>query len=181
MKSKIQEHPKNNFKIVSKNLIIAAALVFSISSFAQDQTKPERKGNRVQKEKMSPEQRNQAALDKMTSELKLDANQQEQIKPLLAEQNAKMEAMRAERMNGNAKEMSSQERDAFRTKRQEDKKASDAKLKAILTPEQFKKMKANEDANRERMREGRGNGNGNWGGNRDNGGDNGGGNMGGDN
>lgn len=160
MKSKIQEYPKNNFKIVSKNLIIAAALIFSISSFAQDQTKPERKGNRVQKEKMSPEQRNQATLDKMTTELKLDANQQEQIKPLLAEQSAKMEAMRAERMNGKAKEMSSQEREAFKIKRQEDKKATDTKFKTILTPEQFKKMKANEEAAREKMREGRGSGNG---------------------
>jgi protein CpxP len=153
MKSQIHEYKKNNFKIVSAKLFIAALLVISVSSFAQKQT---------------PEQRSQAQLDKLTTELALNPQQQEQIKPILAEQNAKMEALRAERMNGNGKEMSSEERDAFRTKRQEDKKATDAKLQAILTPEQFKKMKEIEKANMEKMREARGNGN--WGGNRDNGG-----------
>lgn len=174
-----QEHSKNNFRNVSKKLIIAALLVVSISSFAQDQNKPERKGQ--QRERLNSEQRTQNQLDKLTSELTLNAQQQEQIKPILLEQNANLEAMRAQRMGGNAKEMTSEERDAFRAKRQEDKKATDAKLQAILTPDQFKKMKDIEKANMDRMREGRGNG---W--NRDNGGNgnrdnNGGGNMGGDN
>jgi protein CpxP len=160
-----------------KKLIIAALLVISVSSFAQEQTKPDKKSNRQNKEKQTPEQRSQAQLDKLTTELTLNPQQQEQIKPILAEQNAKMEAMRAERMNGNGKEMSSEERDAFRAKRQEDKKATDAKLQAILTPEQFKKMKEIEKANMEKMREARGNGN--WGGNRDNGGNGGNGDNGG--
>jgi len=164
-----------------KKLIIAALLVVSVSAFAQEQAKPEGKPKR---EKQTPEQRSQAQLDKLTKELTLNPQQQEQIKPILAEQNAKLEAFRAERMGGNAKELSASERDALRTKRQEDKKATDAKLQTILTPEQFKKMKEIEKANMDRMREG-GRGNGNWGGNRDNGGDrnNGdnGGNMGGNN
>lgn len=147
------EHSKNNFKIVSKKLIIAALLVVSISSFAQDQTKPEKKGQ--QRERQTPEQRTQNQLDKLTTELSLNTQQQEQIKPILVEQNAKMEAMRAQRMGGNAKEMTSEERDAFRAKRQEDKKATDAKLQAILTPDQFKKMKDIEKVNMEKMREGR--------------------------
>ena len=70
-------------------------------------------------------------------------------------------------MGGNSKEMSASERDAYRAKRQEDKKATDVKLQAILTPEQFKKMKEIEKAAMEKMRESRGN----WGGrDRDNGG-----------
>ncbi len=81
-----------------------------------------------------------------------------------------MEAFRAERMGSSPKDMSADERDAFRAKRQEDKKAADAKLQAILTPEQFKKMREIEKANMEKMREDRGNGN--WG-NRDNGGNDG--------
>lgn len=154
-----------------KKIILAVFLIVSVSSFVQGQTKSKR-------EKQTPEQRSQAQIDKLTTELTLNPQQQEQIKPILAEQNAKMEAMRAERMNG--KEMSTEERDAFRTKRQDDKKATDAKLQAILTPEQFKKMKEIEKANMEKRRESRGNGN--WGGNRDNDGnfDNGG-NMGGNN
>lgn len=43
----------------------------------------------------SPEQRNEALLTKMTTELKLDASQQAQIKPIIAEQSVKREAMRA--------------------------------------------------------------------------------------
>lgn len=58
-----------------KKLIIAALLVIGFSSFAQDQTPTEKKSNKGQREKMSPEQRNQAQLDKLTTELKLDAKQ----------------------------------------------------------------------------------------------------------
>ena len=172
MKSKIHECSKNNFKIVGKKLIIAALMVVSVSAFAQDQPQPEKKGNKGQRERMSPEQRNQAMLDRMTTQLSLTPQQQEQIKPIIAEQGAKMDALRAERANSNGQKMTTEEREAFQAKRQEDKKATDAKLKAILTPDQFKKMKENEAAAREKMRENRGNGN--WGngngGNRDNGG-----------
>jgi Spy/CpxP family protein refolding chaperone len=140
-----------------KKLIIAALLVVSISSFAQEQ-EGDKKANRPKKEKMSPEQRNQAMLDKLTKDLSLTPQQQEQIKPILADQSSKMEAMRTERMGGNAKEMTPEERDAFRAKRQEERKAVEAKYKTILTPEQFKKMKESEESGRDRMREGRGNG-----------------------
>ena len=155
MKSQIHEYQKNNFKIVSKKLIIAALLVVSISSFAQEQGNADKKANKPKKEKMSPEQRNQALLDRMTTELKLDASQQEQIKPILAEQTAKLQAMRDQRMANNSKELTSEERKVLMQKRNEEKTATDAKLKTILTPEQFKKMKENEAANREKMREAR--------------------------
>lgn len=155
MKVKIREHSKNNFKMGSKKLIVAALLVIGISSFAQE-TQPEKKSNKgQQRERMSPEQRNQALLDRMTTELKLDASQQEQIKPILSEQTAKLQAMRDQRMGSNAKELTSEERKALMQKRNEEKTATDNKLKTILTPQQFKKMKDNEAANREKMREAR--------------------------
>lgn len=150
-----------------KQLIIAALLLVGFSAFAQE-AQPEKKSNKgQQREQMSPEQRNKAMLDRMTTQLSLTPQQQEQIKPIIAEQSAKMDALRAERANSNGQKMTAEEREAFQAKRQEDKKATDAKLKAILTPEQFKKMKDNEAAAREKMRENRGNGN--WG-NRDGGG-----------
>ncbi len=138
-----------------KKLIIAVLLVIGFSSFAQEQTPKEKKSKKEQKERMSPEQRNQALLDRMTTELKLDTKQQEQIKPILAEQSAKLQAMRDQRMASNSKELTSEERKALMQKRTEERAATDAKLKAILTPEQFKKMKDNEEANREKMREAR--------------------------
>jgi Spy/CpxP family protein refolding chaperone len=138
-----------------KKLIIAALLFIGFSSFAQDQNQPDKKPNNGQRERMSPEQRSQAQLDKLTTELKLDAKQQEQIKPILAEQTAKLQAMRDQRIASNSKELTSEERKALMQKRTEEKAATDAKLKTILTPEQFKKMKDNEAANREKMREAR--------------------------
>lgn len=136
-----------------KKLLIALALVISISSFAQEQTQPEKKSGKGQREKMSPEQRNQALLDRMTTELKLNAQQQEQIKPIIAEQSAKLQGMRDQQMAKNFKELTREERETLRQKRMEEKTATDNKLKAILTPEQFKKMKENEASNREKMKE----------------------------
>jgi protein CpxP len=155
MKSKIQEHKKNNFKIVSKKLIIAALLVVSISAFAQDQNQQDKKSDRGSREMKSPEERNEARLKKLTTDLKLDAKQVEQIKPIIADQTAKREAMMAERMvnRDSQKKMTPEERKAAMTARKDEKTAMDNKLKAILTPEQFKKMKDIEQANMEKMRE----------------------------
>lgn len=137
-----------------KKIFIALLLVMSITTFAQE-AQSEKKANKGKREKMSPEQRNQVLLDKMTKELSLDAKQQEQIKPIIVEQAAKIKAMRDQRMANNATELTSEERKALMQQRKEEKTATDAKLKAILTPEQFKKMKENEAANREKMRESR--------------------------
>lgn len=159
MKSKIQKNSKSNFIIGSNKLIIAALLIVGFTSFAQNQTPTDKKANKGQKEKMTAEQKGQRQLEKWTEDLKLDAKQQEQIKPILAEQIAKNQALRTERMGTGEKpkELSSEERNAFRQKRLDEKMATENKLKAILTPEQFKKMKdmetANREANRERMKE----------------------------
>lgn len=140
-----------------KKLIIAALLVIGFSSYAQDQNQPEKKSDRGQRERMSPEQRSQAQMDKLTTDLKLDAKQQEQIKPIIAEQTAKRQAMMAERManRDSQKKMTAEERQAAMAARKEERTAMENKLKAILTPEQFKKMKDMEQANMDKMREGR--------------------------
>ncbi len=59
----------------------------------------------------------------MTTQLSLTPQQQEQIKPIIAEQGAKMDALRAERANSNGQKMTTEEREAFQAKRQEDKKS----------------------------------------------------------
>ena len=131
-----------------KKLIIAALLVVSVSAFAQG----------GQGQRMSPEERTKAQIEKLTTELKLDEKQIEQIKPILTEQSAKNQAMRAEMMGGGSPgDMTDEQREAFRKKRTEITEATNNKLKAILTPDQFKKMTEIEEANRQRMREARGN------------------------
>jgi Spy/CpxP family protein refolding chaperone len=137
-----------------KKLIIVALLLTSIFSFAQE-VQSEKNDKKVKRERMSPEQRNQFLLDKMTKELNLDAQQQEQIKPIIAEQNAKMQEMREQGRASGFQDISKAERKALMQKRNEEKTLKDNKLKAILTPEQFKKMKEMEAANKEKMVEAR--------------------------
>lgn len=152
MKSEIHQYSRNNFKIVCKKLITAIVLLVSISSFAQDKNQSDKKSDRPRKERQTPEERSQNQLAKLTVELSLNAQQQEQIKPILDEQNAKFEAMRANRSN-NSKRMTAEEREALKKERQENKKTTDAKLQAILTPEQFKKWTEAEEAKKAKMRE----------------------------
>ncbi|KDN54890.1 Spy/CpxP family protein refolding chaperone [Flavobacterium seoulense] len=109
-----------------KKLIIAALLVVSVSTFAQN-------GNRPQRGNFSPEQR----VERMSKELNLDAAQQDQLKQLYAEQ-----AKNRENQKGFSREQM-----------QEERKKTDDKLKAILTPEQLKKWEANQAQMRQRMQQ----------------------------
>ncbi|WP_456314654.1 hypothetical protein [Pseudomonas shirazensis] len=69
-----------------KKLFIAALLFVGLVSFAQDINQ---KSTRDQREKLTPEQRNEKKLQKLTSELSLDKKQQDQVKQLLAERSTK--------------------------------------------------------------------------------------------
>lgn len=120
-----------------KKLIIAALLVVSVSTFAQDKNERPRRGN------FTPEQR----VERMSKELNLDATQQEKLKQLYTEEAQAREAQRA-----NAKDKKSQGRENMEAQR----KASEEKIKAILTPEQLTKWKANQEKMRARMQERRG-------------------------
>lgn len=107
-----------------KKLIIAALLVVSVSTFAQN-------GDRPQRGNFSPEQR----VERMTTQLGLDTKQQEQVKQLYAEQ-----AKNRQNQTGFSREQM-----------QEERKKTDEKLKAILTPEQLKKWETNQAEMRQRM------------------------------
>ncbi|TDD94425.1 hypothetical protein [Flavobacterium cellulosilyticum] len=137
-----------------KKLIIAALLVVSVSTFAQESTGMKNKSDNGSREMRSPEERNEARLKKMTADLNLDANQQAQIKLIITEQTSKMEAMRAERMaNKDNAKPSKEDREAMRAKRNEEKTEMDNRIKAVLNPTQFEKYKAMEEANRAKMQE----------------------------
>lgn len=120
-----------------KKLIIAALLIVGVSSFAQDNNDRPRRANM---ENMTPEQRSEQRVTRMTKELNLDAKQQEQLKQLYAEQAAE---------RANAKDKKGQGRENMEAQR----KAMEDKMKAILTPEQLTKWKASQDKMRERMQQ----------------------------
>lgn len=121
-----------------KKLFIAVLLFVGIVSFAQDVNQ---KPTRDQREKLTPEQRNEKHLQKLTSDLNLDTKQQEQVKQLIAERSAKAEKFRTDRKNSKTKPTDA-EREAFKKQMKADKEANDAKMKAILNADQYTKWTA---------------------------------------
>lgn len=141
-----------------KNLIITALLVIGMSTFAQDKKEMQRRPHRFEMEKFSPEQRNQLMLKKMILELDLNARQQEQIGQIIAEKSAKREEMRAhhKEMKKNDKKPTADERFAMKNKMLDDQILMKAKMKKILSPEQFEKWINLKEKHQERIGKRRG-------------------------
>ncbi|MCD9577240.1 hypothetical protein [Flavobacterium soyae] len=135
-----------------KKLFIAAMLLVGIASFAQD---TDQKTAAEQKEKLTPEQRSEKQLKKLTTELSLDANQQAQVKQLLAERSAKAEKFREAReakKNSDVKPTAA-EKEAFKNEIKAEKEANDAKMKAILNADQYAKWHSLQEKNKDKARE----------------------------
>lgn len=129
-----------------KKLFIAALLFVGLASFAQ--------GN-DQREKLTPEQRSEKQLTKLTTELNLDANQQAQVKQLIAEKSVKAEKLREARKaqrDSNVKPTDA-EREAFKKEALAEKESTDAKMKAILNADQYKKWTSIQQENRDKARD----------------------------
>jgi Spy/CpxP family protein refolding chaperone len=122
-----------------KKLFIVALLVVGMTSFAQERkARPER----AQMEQMTPEQRNQLHLKKMTLELDLNASQQKEMSKIIAEQSAKREAKMAERKaskDSAKKQLTADELFAKKSKMLDEQIVMKERMKKILTPEQYKK------------------------------------------
>ena len=132
-----------------KKLFLAVLLVVGFTTFAQEQKE---KPQRLETEKLSPEQRSQLQLKKITKDLNLNADQQAQVQKLIAEQSAKREALRAkikETKDSNEKP-SAEDRAMMIDEMKDGKKAMDDKLKSILTPEQFEKWMSRRERNHEK-------------------------------
>ena len=134
-----------------KKLFLFALLTIGLTSFAQGRDGSPMKDKM---EKLTPEQKTERHLKKLTSELNLNSKQQEQIKQLLTEQGAKREEFKAKReeYKNSSVKPSPEERAAFRSKVEEEKKAMNEKMKAILTPEQLEKWNANKIEKKEKMK-----------------------------
>nr|WP_314867215.1 hypothetical protein [uncultured Flavobacterium sp.] len=131
-----------------KKVFIVAVLAIGLSSFAQDRKERHSKG---EMEQMTPEQRNQLMVKKMTLELDLNANQQEQVGRIMAEQNAKREAMKTERKA----KMEDAKADRFEmaNKMLDDQIEMKNKMKSILSADQYAKWESQREKNREKMGE----------------------------
>ena len=121
-----------------KNLFMAAVLLVGLSTFAQDKTTQKSDV----KTEMSSEQHQQLRLKEMTLKLDLNASQQKEMAKIIAEQHTKSEAAKAERKIAKEKGVkpTADEKFARKNKRLDQQIAMQQRLKAILTPEQMKKM-----------------------------------------
>jgi hypothetical protein len=137
-----------------KKLFIATLLVVGLSAFAQDNKEMGKRPDRAEMEKLTPEQRNELMLKKMTLDLDLNAKQQEQMKQVIADQSAKREAMRAERKAN--QEKNTDERFDMRSKMMDEQIAMKSKMKSILSAEQFEKWNAEKEKQQERRGDRRG-------------------------
>lgn len=112
-------------------MFVLAVLMIGMTSFAQEKSGSEnRRLEKGKMERLTPEQRNEKQLKKLTSDLSLNESQQKQMATILSEQSAKREAKKAEREKMN---------EARLAERKNEMAAMDSKVKAILTPEQSKK------------------------------------------
>ncbi len=115
-----------------KKLIVAAFLVVGFTTFAQVEKKENAKKEPM--ERMSPAERSQMALKRMTKNLSLNEAQQKQVSALLSEEEAKIG-----------------ESQAKPTK--EDRKMMKDKISKILTPEQNAKWDKIQAERKEKMKE----------------------------
>jgi hypothetical protein len=136
-----------------KKLALIVLLVVGLSTYAQEEKKQERQG--AARERLSPEQRNQLQLKKITLDLNLNESQQKEIAKILEEQSAKRQAEMATFKANKEKGVkpTAEERFAMKNKKLDEAIAVKAKVQKVLTPEQFKKWEDMKKENRENMKE----------------------------
>jgi hypothetical protein len=115
-----------------KKLIVATLLVVGMSTFAQLENK--KKEGKEPMEKMSPAERVEKGLKRMTKQLNLTEAQQKEMKILMAEQEAK-------RADANFKPS------------KEDRLAMKEKISKILTPEQNATWDKIQEEKKEKMKD----------------------------
>lgn len=126
-----------------KKIIVTIFLVISSLSFAQE------------KSKLSLEQQTELQVKKMTLELDLDANQQKELRTILLENTKKREAKKMalkEKMSKGQKP-TSDEKFEMKSKMLDDKIEHKARIKKILTPEQFIKWEQHQENRIKKMKQ----------------------------
>jgi protein CpxP len=135
-----------------KTLIIALVFGIGVSGFAQESTTAPNNSNI---RKMTPEQRQEKQLTRLTKELTLDAKQQEAVEKILAEKSAKAQEAKVQReaRKSSGQKMTTVERQAFKTKMLAEKTDTEIRMKAILSEDQYKKWLETREENKEKMKE----------------------------
>lgn len=115
-----------------KKVFLAIVLVLGLTTFAQE--KEGKKGNR---EKLTPEQRVDLQVKRMTKDLALNEKQVAELRTLVAKQEEKREAKRAEIKE--KRDKNAAKREEVKAAMEKERAESDAEMKKILTPDQYSK------------------------------------------
>jgi len=109
---------------------------------------------RADSERLTPEQRNQLHLKKMTAELGLNASQQKDMAQIMAEQSTRKEAMKAQRkaQKENKVKLTADERFKKQNEMLDHRIAMKARVKQILTPQQFEKWETKSQNRQHKMK-----------------------------
>lgn len=128
---------------------MAALLMVGMTTFAQE-GKPMRQGD-TKRERMTPEQREQQQLKKMSADLNLDAAQQKELEKILADGSKHREEQRQDMKD---------ERDKKRAENDKFREEQDAKITKLLRADQkekWAKMKEEQKARMEQRKQKRDN------------------------
>jgi selenocysteine-specific translation elongation factor len=121
-----------------KKWLIGVMMIAGLASFAQEKE--------MRKEKLTAEQRTELQVKKMTLSLDLNAQQQKEMAKILAEKNAKRDAMVKDRQaKTNKQKPTRDERFAMQKQHLDEQIAMKERVKKILTPEQFEKWQKHND------------------------------------
>jgi protein CpxP len=131
-----------------KKLFVVALLLVGTATFAQ-----ERMGEN--NDKLTPEQRVNLQVKKLTKELNLSDKQAQELKEIVVKEIEQREARKAEIQARKAekKRMASADMNARKMKFEEEKMEAEERMKKILTPEQFSKWTEIRKARKEKMAE----------------------------
>ena len=129
-----------------KKLFVLALLLVGTSTFAQ-----ERMGEN--NDKLTPEQRVNLQVKKLTKELNLSDKQAQELKEIVVKEIEQREGRKAEIQARKAekKKMASDEMNARKMKFEEKKMQTEERMKKILTPEQFLKWTEIRKVRKEKM------------------------------
>jgi hypothetical protein len=111
--------------------------------------KRDHKGHRDMK---SPQERDQARLQKLTTDLSLNTDQQKQIGELLSDRSTKMAMLEKSRRDTGIKPTAA-DKEAIKKQMTEDHNAFDTKMKSILNADQYKKWTAIQKERKDKMKD----------------------------
>jgi len=134
-----------------KKLLVAVLLVVGLATYAQE-AKMDSKNQQIAK--LSPEERDQLHLKKLTLELGLNEKQQKEIGAIITEQSAKRKAAAEQRKIDREKgaTITTEERTAKKSQKLDDEIALQQKVRTILTPDQFTKWEKMQQERKDKMR-----------------------------